>query len=222
MIYQKNAMGTNATYRDTLFLYLLLGLFQAVLLVMIIPAFTAGTISGEKERQTFDILITSNVTPKTIVFGKLASSISVMLLLITSSLPTLAIVFTIGGVDIVDIFIFIIVCTFEAIFVGSIGIFYSTVCKSTTKAVFATYITIVVLIVGSVAVLEVLHILITKQVRAELNLNNSTRRVADLKNIVCIGLVNPLVTIARVLFCQTGNLNTFLQYQYMIVILILL
>lgn len=212
LIYKNSTHEITAKYQDTLFLYIVVSIFQAILLIMIIPAFTASAISGEKERQTFDILITSKIKPKTIIFGKLASSISVMLLLLISSLPIISMVFSIGGVKIKDVIIYIIVCTFEAFFIGSIGIFFSTISKTTTKAVVATYITLFVLIIGNIALLEILHMLISKQLPEELY-TESTQIVADLKNLVCICLINPLVTIAKLLFDQTGNTSVFLKYE---------
>lgn len=192
--------GTNqqiermARYQDTLMLYVLIGVFQFALILLIVPAFTAGTITGEKERQTFDVLITTNRKPIEIIIGKLGSSVSMILLLIVSSLPILAIVFSVGGVSLIDIVLYVILCSFEAVFVGSIGLFFSSISKSTTKSTVSTYITILILVIGTAIVLGILYLLLSKQ------------------NTVLILLINPLVTVVALLMRQTGNETLFAQY----------
>lgn len=192
--------GTNqqiermARYQNTLMLYVLIGVFQFALILLIVPAFTAGTITGEKERQTFDVLITTNRKPLEIIIGKLGSSVSMVLLLIVSSLPILAIVFSVGGVSLIDIVLYVILCSFEALFVGSIGLFFSSISKSTTKSTVSTYVTILILVIGTAIVLGILYLLLSKQ------------------NMVLILLINPLVTVVALLMRQTGNETLFVQY----------
>lgn len=49
------------------------------------PSLTAGAIVGEKERQTYDLLLASLLSPLQIITGKLLSAIAFALLLITLS-----------------------------------------------------------------------------------------------------------------------------------------
>lgn len=210
--------GTNqqiermARYQDTLMLYILIGIFQFALILLIVPAFTASTITGEKERQTFDVLITTNRKPLEIIIGKLGASVSMVLLLIVSSLPILAIVFSVGGVSIIDIVLYVLLCSFEAMFVGSIGVFFSSVSKSTTKSTVSSYVTILLLVIGTALVLGIVYLLVSKQINYSGNAMEATRVVTDLKNAVLILLINPLVTVVALLMRQTGNENLFAQY----------
>ena len=209
--------GTNqqiermARYQDTLMLYVLIGVFQFALILLIVPAFTAGTITGEKERQTFDVLITTNRKPLEIIIGKLGSSVSMVLLLIVSSLPILAIVFSVGGVSLIDIVLYVIVCSFEAMFVGSIGLFFSSISKSTTKSTVSTYVTILLLVIGTAIVLGIVYLLVSKQINYNEAATEATKVVTDLKNTVLILLLNPLVTVVALLMRQTGNETLFAQ-----------
>lgn len=210
--------GTNqqlermARYQDTLMLYILIGVFQFVLILLIVPAFTAGTITGEKERQTFDVLITTSRKPLEIIIGKLGSSVSTILLLIISSLPILAIVFSVGGVSIIDILFYVILCSFEAMFVGSIGVFFSSVSKNTTKSIVSSFVTILLLVIGTAIVLGILYLLVSKQINYNGSGAEATGIVTDLKNTVLILLINPLVTVIALLMEQTGNGILFEQY----------
>lgn len=212
-IYGENQqIGRVARYQDTLILYMLIGVFQFVLLLLIVPAFTAGTITGEKERQTFDILITANRKPLAIIIGKLGASVSTMLLLIISSLPIVAIVFSVGGVSITDVFLYVIVCFLEAVFIGSIGLFFSSVSKNTTKSTVATYVTILLLVIGTATVLGILYLVVSKQINYNEFAAEAIEIVTDLKSTVWILLINPLVTVVALLMEQTGNESLFAQY----------
>lgn len=182
MIYGAKPEVGMARYQDTLTLYVLMGVFQFALLLLIVPTLTASAITGEKERQTFDILMIANKKPGAIIIGKLSASVNMILLLIVSSLPILAIVFSVGGVSIIDIVMYVVVCLLEAVFVGSIGLFFSSISKTTVRATIASYATVLLLVIGTVLVL----------------------------GMPC--LTNPLITLIALLMEQTGNGGLFAQY----------
>jgi len=56
-------------------------------------------INGEKERQTFDMLICSRLSPAALIGGKLLSGLINALLLIASSIPLFSLVFFFGGIS---------------------------------------------------------------------------------------------------------------------------
>ena len=72
--------GVGQTMGQTLFYstYLML----LVLVVFLSPAFTAGAISGERERKTIDLLITTLLPAHSLVLGKLISALAYVVLLI--------------------------------------------------------------------------------------------------------------------------------------------
>ena len=74
-------------------------MFQTLLVVFLAPAFTAGAISLEREKQTLDLLATTPISSLAIVLGKLASALTFVFLLILSSIPLTALVFMFGGVS---------------------------------------------------------------------------------------------------------------------------
>ena len=49
---------------------------QYVLESLMAPSFAAGTITGEKERKTYEMLLASPLPPTAIVLGKLLASLS--------------------------------------------------------------------------------------------------------------------------------------------------
>jgi len=79
-------------------LFDVLSLFQMLLLVFITPASTASAISGERQRQTLDLLLVTRLSSTGIVLGKLIAALSFDLLLLLCALPLFSLVFLFGGV----------------------------------------------------------------------------------------------------------------------------
>ena len=140
--------GQIVNYAAILELYVAIAIMQIILVVFIAPALTAGSIAGERERQTLDILLTTKLTSGQIIRGKLLSSISDLILVVFSSIPVMAIVFSIGGVRIKDLCQLILLIVVTAILAGSIGICMSAVFKKTMVATIATYSVILVFGLG--------------------------------------------------------------------------
>jgi ABC-2 type transport system permease protein len=137
--------SVNARQEAGMRIYTALAVVQFGLILLITPAQTAGTISGEREKQTLDLLLSTKISSFGIVFGKLISSMSYILLLIITSIPLFSLVFLFGGItpgDMAQLFLFYIITAFA---IGSIGIFYSTLFKRTVISTVVTYITMFLL-----------------------------------------------------------------------------
>ena len=94
-------------------------------LEFIVPALTAASISGERERQTLDLMLTTLLTPAQIVSGKLMSALSVMVLLVVSSFPPISMVLVFGGITWMDLAALLLCYVAVALVAGSMGIFFS-------------------------------------------------------------------------------------------------
>ncbi|WP_129631444.1 ABC transporter permease [Candidatus Oscillochloris fontis] len=101
---------------------------------IISPALTAGAITGERERQSYDLLITTLLSPLQIILGKLTSALAFALLLIFAALPMAGLAFLFGGVSGTEFAIGLVGLIVTAICYASIGIFFSTVMRSTLGA----------------------------------------------------------------------------------------
>lgn len=137
-----------------LFSYMSIVLFAMVILT--VPSMTSGMISGERERQTFDLLLCTPMSAFAIVWGKLLSSMSFFLLLLIASLPVMAVIFLFGGLEIsytLALYAFLIVC---ALACGSLGVFFSGLCKKTSIAILLSYFCILFFGIGT-AVAGVVH-----------------------------------------------------------------
>jgi ABC-type transport system involved in multi-copper enzyme maturation permease subunit len=89
-----NSGSTKAT-RDLVDLFFI---GQYVITSMMAPSFAAGSITGEKERKTYEMLLASPLKPSAIVLGKLVASLSHLAVLVFSSLPIVMLCLPLGGV----------------------------------------------------------------------------------------------------------------------------
>ncbi|MBI4582644.1 MAG: hypothetical protein HY717_01230 [Planctomycetes bacterium] len=70
---------------------------QLSVALLIIPAFTAGAISGEREQNTYDLLYTTLLSPWSIVFSKVLAATGYVLLLLLASAPSVCVLYLLGG-----------------------------------------------------------------------------------------------------------------------------
>ncbi len=112
---------------------------EVLLAVFIAPAFTAGAITGEKERQTYDLLRTTLLPANWFVMGKLQSALAYVLLLIVASLPLQSIAFLLGGVAPEELIVSQILVVVAALAYAIYGLFCSSMLRSTLAASVATF-----------------------------------------------------------------------------------
>jgi ABC-2 type transport system permease protein len=130
-------------------IFSILSIFQLILVSFIAPAFTAGQISLEREKQTLDLLISTPMRPAAIVIGKLAAALAFVVLMIVAAIPITAIVLMYGGASVDDIVRQQLVLLATALVLGSIGLFYSARLKRTQAATVLTYITVLAMTLGT-------------------------------------------------------------------------
>jgi ABC-type transport system involved in multi-copper enzyme maturation permease subunit len=135
------------TLGQMLFTFLIL--FQVGLLAFITPALTAGAISGERERQTLDLLFVTPIAPFSIIWGKLLASMSFIVLLLFISVPIFSLVFLFGGIEFDQVAYAFIVTGVTAMTLGFLGVAFSTFFRRTLASTVASYAAAFVLLVGS-------------------------------------------------------------------------
>jgi hypothetical protein len=117
---------------------------ELMLIIFIAPAFTAGTITGERERLTYDLLKTTLLSSPSFVLGKLESALSYVLLLLFAAIPLQSIAFLFGGVAELELILSFIILAVTAIALGTVGIFFSAVTERTLVASVRSYTTALV------------------------------------------------------------------------------
>ncbi|MCM1089300.1 MAG: ABC transporter permease subunit [Butyrivibrio sp.] len=132
--------GGGNFYGYLIYLFPVLAVAQVCIVALITPIITASSISGEKERQTFDIMLTTCMSPFSIVLGKVASAVLHILFYVAGSLPIMALSFVVGGMSWLNLFYFILAIILFATFSGSIGIFCSSVCRKSIASVILSFV----------------------------------------------------------------------------------
>lgn len=121
------------------------GLFAAVLAVQVFlvafigPAFTAGAISGERERQTFDLLRTTLLSAESFVLGKLVSALSYVFLLVLVAVPLQSIAFLLGGLSLTELVVAQALVLIAAITYALYGLWCSAAMRTTLAATVTTF-----------------------------------------------------------------------------------
>jgi ABC-type transport system involved in multi-copper enzyme maturation permease subunit len=126
-------------------------LTQLFLVLFITPAITSGALTIEREQQTMDLLTLTRIPRRSIIAGKLLSAVAFTSLLLVSSLPLISISFMLGSVDpgmVISVYMMLLMAS---VFIGAMGLMWSSIARTTTQAVMYTYATLFVLfLVGAV------------------------------------------------------------------------
>lgn len=158
------------------------------LVIFVVPAITGGTISGERDHGTLDLLLATTLGPYRIIMGKLISVVSKLLIYVISSLPILALVFTMGGAGLADLLRYMLLILLTSLYIGSFGVFMSVIFKKTSTAMAVTYIWIMFIALGTIFV----------------TIMSTAVRPADNNALNPVFLLNPIITLFALLDAQIG------------------
>jgi ABC-2 type transport system permease protein len=129
-------------------LFIALAFLELMVVCAIAPAITAGAISSEQEKQTYEMLLATPLHPASILWGKLVSALSYVFLLIFAAIPMASLIFIFGGVTLRDMLKALIVLIVVAVTLGIIGLFLSSWLGRTSRATVISYLVVVALIAG--------------------------------------------------------------------------
>lgn len=187
--------------------YALMLVIQFALIVIIAPAMTAGAISGERERQTLDLLLVTNTGSARIVLGKLLESFGFLALLIVCSTPMLSLVLITGGATFAQVLggvLFLLVTALAAL---SVGLFCSSLIKRTVTATVVSYL--VILGIGVVTLLPIWYDV--KRIGDIYDSMNAAGQTITTINTTPISFIlNPALGLFSLLRAQTDAFNTIL------------
>ena len=122
--------------------------FQMALIIFVTPASTADAISGERQRQTLDLLLATRLSSPSIVLGKLVAGLAFDVLLILCSLPLFSLVFLFGGVSPDQFVSMFVVFLATTLLLGSMALFISTVTRRSGAAMVISMLCTLGLTVG--------------------------------------------------------------------------
>lgn len=119
-----------------------------VLLALVTPALTSGSVSGERERKTLDLLLITQASPLGVIFGKWLGSVFYILFLLFASLPAFALVYLFGGVPLAHLGMVMAVAVVTALTYSALGLLVSAIFKRTGVASLVAYLLVFVLVFG--------------------------------------------------------------------------
>ncbi len=115
---------------------------QFVLASMMAPSFAATTITGEKERKTYEMLLASPLRPGAIVLGKLLASLCHLAMLILSSLPIVMLCLPLGGVSPYEVLAVYLAMVLSVITFGMISVACSSYFTRSAASLVVSYLII--------------------------------------------------------------------------------
>jgi ABC-type transport system involved in multi-copper enzyme maturation permease subunit len=125
---------------------------QYLLASLLAPSFAAGSITGEKERHSYEMLLASPLRPGAIVLGKLLASLAHLLLLIAASLPIVMLCLPLGGVSLYEVLALYLGLVVSVFTFGMISLASSSYFRRTSAALVVAYLVILPLALAGAAV----------------------------------------------------------------------
>ena len=117
---------------------------QYVVASMMAPSFAAGSITGEKERKTYEMLLASPLRPAAIVLGKLVASLAHLAILVFSSLPIVMLCLPLGGVHPSELAAAYLGLMLSVVTFGMISVACSAYFQRTSAALVVSYLLILI------------------------------------------------------------------------------
>ncbi len=130
---------------------------QYLLASLMAPSFAAGSITGEKERKSYEMLLASPLRPGAIVLGKLLASLCHLLLLIVASLPIVMLCLPLGGMSLYEVLAMYLGLVMSVLTFGMISLAASSYFRRTSASLVVTYLVILPLSLVGVACWMVLE-----------------------------------------------------------------
>jgi ABC-2 type transport system permease protein len=116
---------------------------QLGLLLLLVPIFSAGALTIEKEQRTLAGLLTSLLRPVQIWWGKFVASLLFVLLLLVAGLPVLSTAFAFGGIGPWEVFMATITTLLILATISASGLYWSSAFRRSVHATAVTYVTVV-------------------------------------------------------------------------------
>ncbi len=208
-------ISANIEYSSFLQLYVFVASLEFLLLMFIMPSLTSGSISGERERQTLELLFTTKMSPADIVMGKLLSACGQLMILVVSSLPVLLVTFVYGSINFWDLLLLLICFVAVALFTGGIGMLFSSMLRRSTFSNACTYGLLLFVTAGTYMLNAFLLSMSQMQINNMHLQPGEVRPVADTGAAVYLLLLNPVITFAEILGNQvTGGAGNFSVRQF--------
>jgi ABC-type transport system involved in multi-copper enzyme maturation permease subunit len=170
---------------------------QLVLILFVTPVSLAGVISGERHRQTWDLLLVTRWSSFEIIWGKLLAGLAFNVGLIFASLPLLGAVFLFGGVSLADLLRICAVYLATILLLGVASLFVSVLTSRPVVSVIVSSAVSVLLGIG--LSLAILTVEAGSLIGNASDLGDFTSLVSQMPALTPVAQIDPLAALLSVL-----------------------
>jgi ABC-type transport system involved in multi-copper enzyme maturation permease subunit len=112
---------------------------QYAAVFLLVPMFLSGVIAGERDEKTLELLFTTQLSNREIIWGKLGSRVTSVLMLVLSGLPVIALMMLFGGVNPTVLFRVACATLLAVLFVSAFAMYFSVTTRNPMGAMLRTY-----------------------------------------------------------------------------------
>jgi ABC-2 type transport system permease protein len=188
-------------------------IIEIFMVTFLTPAFTAGAISGEKERQTYELLRTTLLPAHKVVLGKFYSALTYMVLLILAAVPLESLAFVLGGVELGELVLALVILLVAAVFFAAVGLLFSSLMRSTLAATILSYVVALLGTIGLPILLLLFGTMLVSAVFAVSSTPSWVGQVATIYATVLLSSLSPISTavVTEVFLLENDALFYFWQ-----------
>ncbi len=181
---------------------------ELFLVTFIGPAFTASAISGEREHRTYELLRTTLLSARALIFGKMVSALSYVVLLLFTAIPLQAIAFLFGGVSVEELVLGLVILLATTLQFGTVGLYFSAIMQRTLPASVLTYSYALFSTIGLPIFLAIFLPIFTPLVRM---INSSAVQAAALYATGLVVCTNPIATmlVTQTFIAERNEIGAF-------------
>ena len=189
-------------YSEMLNLYIIFSTVELGLLILVVPGLTAVSVSGEREQNTLDMLLVSQMRPMRILLGKLLSVLEMVALMIISNCPVMIMTLAYGGIRVREVLFLQLSLLLITFTIACYSLFFSVLFRSSIVSVVASYVYTAFTSVGSFCITYLISFF---------DLNEHSMYHLVFQRIVYLLLVNPIVSYYVQMNKQIGDMTAVPQ-----------
>lgn len=139
-LYQRSGAGHLQILGEGAELFTVIVGVQLAAIFLFLPAMLAGSITQEKENNTLQLLLITDLRPWQILVQKLLSRVLPLMAMFFLALPLTAVAYLFGGVDVDQVWASVYLLMVMAMQVGAASVVVAVHCRTTMSAVLACYL----------------------------------------------------------------------------------
>jgi ABC-type transport system involved in multi-copper enzyme maturation permease subunit len=135
---------------------------QLTLILLILPAYSAGAVTMEREKRTLEMLRATLLSASDVITGKLIVVLALGLTLLLTSLPVAAWCLLLGGVAPFEILLVYSYLFALCLFVATLGLCFSTLLGRSIAAVVGTYGVLIGVLIAFPIILSIIEAVVMR------------------------------------------------------------